>query len=92
MGEGARRHVVGRTPAASAAAYADVVRRAVEEAWTAPANPPPLAPYPSHDLFAELVRRTAADAVDLGAAEDIDLAPIARALVELGIDRVGADR
>jgi glycosyltransferase involved in cell wall biosynthesis len=89
MGEAARRHVSAQTPAVSAAVYAEVIRRTVEERWTAPANPPPLAPYPPHDLFAELVRRTAADLVDLGTADDEALASVARALVDLGLDRVG---
>jgi glycosyltransferase involved in cell wall biosynthesis len=89
MGEAGRRHVAGRTPAAAAAAYADVVRRAVDERWTAPLSPPPLAPYPPHDLLAELVRRTAADLVDLGAADDGEaLTPIAAAMVGLGLDQV----
>ncbi len=94
MGESARRHVAAHTPEASAAAYAEVLRSCVEERWRAPACPPPLAPFASHDLFAALVRDVAAELADLGVGETEDavLAPLAEALVELGLDRAGAAR
>jgi glycosyltransferase involved in cell wall biosynthesis len=94
MGDNARRHVAPHTPAASAAAYADLLRRAVEQRWRPPPCPPPLAPFATDDLFAELVRDTAGDLADLGVGEDDDevLAPLASALVELGLDRAGGTR
>lgn len=93
MGDNARRHVAAHTPEASAAAYAAVLRQCVEERWRPPPCPPPLAPYPEHDLFSELVRATAADLADIGVAEAEDeaLAPVARAMVELGLDRAGSE-
>lgn len=92
MGDNARRCVEPHTPAASGAAYAEVLRRAVEERWRPAPCPPPLAPFAPHDLFAELVRDTGADLADLGVAEDDDevLQPVARALVELDLDRAGS--
>ena len=91
MGHNARRHVGAQTPEVSAAAYADVVRRAVAERWRPAPCPPPLAAYPPHDLFAELVRDSAAELADLGIGERDDEvpAPIAQALVELDLDRAG---
>jgi hypothetical protein len=92
MGDNARRYVEPHTPAASGAAYAELLRRAVEERWRPAPCPPPLAPFAPHDLFAELVRDTGADLADLGVAEDDDevLQPVARALVELDLDRAGS--
>jgi glycosyltransferase involved in cell wall biosynthesis len=91
MGDNARRHVGAQTPEVSAASYAEVVRRAVEERWRAAPCPPPLAPYPAHDLFAELVRDTSAELADLSVGERDDevLASIAHALVQLDLDRAG---
>ena len=91
MGDNARRYAGAQTPETSAAAYAEVVRRAVEERWQAAPCPPPLAPYPPHDLFSELVRDTSGDLADIGVREgDGDvLAPVAQALVELDLDRAG---
>jgi len=91
MGDNARRYARAQTPATSAAAYAEVVRRAVEERWQPAPCPPPLAPFPPHDLFAELVRDASAELVDLGVGEDDEevLAPVARALVELDLDEAG---
>lgn len=91
LGDSARRHVGAQTPEVSAASYAEVVRRAVEERWRSAPCPPPLAPYPPHDLFAELVRDTAAELADLGIGErDAEvLAPVAQALVELDLDHAG---
>ena len=91
MGDNARRHVVVQTPEVSAASYAEVVRRAVEERWRPAPCPPPLAPYQPHDLFVELVRDTSAELADLGVAERDDelLAPVAQALVDLDLDRAG---
>ena len=85
-----QRHVQAQTPETSAA-YAEVVRRAVEERWQPAPCPPPLAPYPAHDLFAELLRDSAAELADLGVGESDDgvLTPVVRALVELDLDRAG---
>lgn len=94
MGENARKHVAGHTPEASAEAYATVLRQCVEEGWLPPPCPPPLSPYPEHDLFSELVRTTAADLADLELAdgEEKTLGPVARAMVELGLDLAGSGR
>lgn len=90
MGENARRYVGAHTPERSAAAYADVLRRAVDERWRAAPTPAPLAPFPAHDLFAELVRDVAAELADAGAGEgEATLPEIAAALVELGLDGAG---
>ncbi|HEV8630079.1 MAG TPA: glycosyltransferase [Thermoanaerobaculia bacterium] len=90
MGEAARRHVAAHTPEASAAAYAEVLRQAVAERWTAAPSPPPLAAYPPHDLFAELVRATSAQLAGLGAGDDGEaLAAAAEAMVELDLDAAG---
>jgi glycosyltransferase involved in cell wall biosynthesis len=90
MGENARRYAGAHTPERSAAAYAGVLRRAVEERWRPAPTPPPLAPNPAHDLFAELVRDAAAELADAGAGEgDGTLGEIAAALVELGLDSAG---
>jgi glycosyltransferase involved in cell wall biosynthesis len=93
MGENARRYAGAQTPESSAAAYAAVVRRAVEERWQPAPCPPPLASYPPHDLFAELVRDSSAELVDLGVGERDDdaLAGVAQAMVELDVDRAGGD-
>ncbi|HEV8241953.1 MAG TPA: glycosyltransferase family 4 protein [Thermoanaerobaculia bacterium] len=91
MGENARRYVAAQTPEVSAAAYAGVVRDAVEKRWRPAPCPPPLAPFAARDLFAELVRDSAAELADLGIGERDEevLAPVAQALVELDLDRAG---
>jgi glycosyltransferase involved in cell wall biosynthesis len=91
MGDNARRHAQAQTPATSAAAYAEVLRRAVDARWQPARCPPPLAPFPPHDLFAELVRDTSAELVDFGVGEDDEevLASVAHALVELDLDEAG---
>ena len=91
MGDNARKHAGAQMPETSAAAYAEMVRRAVKERWRPAPCPPPLAPYAPHDLFAELVRDTSADLADLGAGENDGgvLGPVAQALVELDLDRAG---
>lgn len=91
MGENARRHVAPHTPAASARAYAEVVRQAVEERW-APVRPvPPLAPYPPGDVLSDLAADLSAEAVDLGVGEMDDdlLRELAGVLVDLGFDHGG---
>jgi glycosyltransferase involved in cell wall biosynthesis len=92
MGEAAGRLVAAQTPAASAAGYAELLRRSVAEGWKAAPCPPPLAPFPPEDLFAELARDTSAALADLGVDEGDEeaLAPVARAMVELGLDRAGS--
>lgn len=85
LGENARRFVAPHTPEASARAYAEVVRAAVEE------RPfpfvPPLAPYPPGDVLADLATDVSAEAVDLGVSEADDalLRELAATMVELGL-------
>lgn len=88
MGENARNHVAPHTPAASARAYAEVVRQAVEERL-APVRPvPPLAPYPTGDVLSDLAADLSAEAVDLGVGEMDDdlLRELAAVLVDLDLD------
>lgn len=88
MGENARRYAAPHTPAASARAYAEVVRSVVEER-PAPFRPvPPLAPYPPGDVLADLAADLSAEAVDLGIGEaDGDvLRGLAALVVDLGLD------
>ena len=94
MGENARNHVAPHTPAASARAYAEVVRQSVKER-SMPLRPvPPLAPYPSGDVLSDLAADVSAEAVDLGVGEMDDdlLRELAAVLVDLDLDGRRADR
>lgn len=93
MGENARRHLAAHhTLEGSAAAYAGVLRRAVEESWRPYRAVPPLAPFPRHDLLSALLAEVAADVADLGLgdSEGDALAAIAEQVVDLGLDRVAS--
>lgn len=88
MGENARNLVAPHTPAASARAYAEVVRQAVEEKLEPVRPVPPLAPYPSGDVLSDLAADLSAEAVDLGVGEMDDdlLRELAAVLVDLDLD------
>ena len=96
LGENARRWVATACSLPVVArAYATLVEEVVETGLppTSPFPPvPPLAPYPLDDLLSELLRRTAGELVDIGVANaavaDDELAAIAHAVVEIGLDRV----
>ena len=93
MGDNARRHLAAHhTLEGSAAAYAGVLSRAVEEDWRPYRAVPPLAPFPRHDLLSALLAELAADVADLGLAdaEGDALAAIAEQVVDLGLDRVAS--
>jgi len=89
MGENARRHIaIHHTLEGSARAYADFVREIVT-AHPAPFRPvPPLAPYPPEDVFSDLAAAVAAEAADLGVAEEDDdlLGALAEVLADLDLD------
>jgi glycosyltransferase involved in cell wall biosynthesis len=87
MGENARRHLAAHhTLAGSARGYAEFLRERVEAKARPSPSVPPLAPYPSHDLVAELSRIVGAEAFDLGVGEGDDevLGALAGAMAELG--------
>lgn len=92
LGDNARRHMAAHHSfEGSAAAYAEVLRRAAEEGWQPYRAVPPLAPYPQHDLLSALLGELSADVADLGLgdAEGDALAAIADQVVDLRLDQVG---
>ena len=90
MGENARRHVAPHTPAASARAYAEVVRTVVEERPAPFRAVPPLARPAAGDVLADLAAEVSAEAVDLGVGEADDdlLRELASVFVDLNLDGV----
>lgn len=87
MGENARRHLAEHhTLAGSARGYAQFLRERVEAGARPSPAVPPLAPYPPHDLLAELTRIVGAESFDLGVEEGDDeiLGALAGAMVGLG--------
>jgi glycosyltransferase involved in cell wall biosynthesis len=87
MGENARRHIATHhTLEGSARAYADLIHKVVA-ARPAPVRPvPPLAPYPPEDVLSEIAGAVAAEAVDLGGADDdLILTELAAVIVDLGL-------
>jgi glycosyltransferase involved in cell wall biosynthesis len=90
MGENARRHVTPHTPAASARAYADVVRSVVAEKPAPFRIVPPLAPALPGDVLGDLAADVSAEAVDLGVGEADDdlLRELAAVLVDLDLDGI----
>lgn len=101
MGAAGRRWIAahGALPAV-ARAYAVLIEEVIaDDLQPRPYPPvPPLASYPPDDLLSELLRRAGAELEDLGLAEQKDcgggmatdpdpLTGVARAVVELGLDR-----
>jgi len=90
MEENARNHVAPHTPAASARAYAEVVRSVVEERPAPFRAVPPLARAAAGDVLADLAAEVSAEAVDLGVGETDDdlLRELALVFVDLNLDGV----
>jgi glycosyltransferase involved in cell wall biosynthesis len=94
MGENARRHLAAHhSVAGSARAYAGFLAEVAAAGARPPPPPPPPAPNPPPHRTTQLIADLAADATDLGVADQPDagdlLAGLAEAVVDLDLDRWG---